>query len=158
MSAEHIKTWIDSLGMTHNEMFSKFIIPDSEFLQLFPGDDELYIEPEVGVEMNFAAETGRFQSLHFTLLKTTPSTVEYSGVLPAPFSLRMNQSLVHALFGEPVEHSGPVNMPDPRGQTGGWEYYNLDPRVYPNTRAQFQYLESLDVNAIVFTLIEKGHI
>lgn len=157
MSTSKIKVWINSLGMTHDELVSKSIIPDGDLLELFPDIDELYIEPEVGVEMSFWAETECYESLHFTLAKTTPFTVEYKGELPAPFSLCINQSAVHALFGEPLEYSGPVMMPEPRGQTGGWEFYSLDPLIYPNKKVLFKYLESMEVSAVVFTLIDKGH-
>jgi hypothetical protein len=155
MSAANIKVWIASLGMTHGEMFSKSIIPDNELVQLFPGDDEFYFEPEIGLEINFAANTLSFRSLHITLLTTTPSTVKYTGELPEPFSLRMSQSDVHAIFGQPLEYSGPVSLPEPRGQTGGWEYYQLDAEVCPNVKIQFQYLESMEVSAIVFTRINE---
>lgn len=157
MSAEKIKLWINSLGMTHEDMLSKFIIPDSDLIELFPDIDELYIEPEIGVEMSFWAETERYEALCITLIKTTPSTIIYTGALPAPYTLRMNQTSVRALFGEPLEYSGAVKMPEPMGQTGGWEYYNLDPEIYPGVKVQFQYLESMDVNCIVFVLIDKGH-
>jgi hypothetical protein len=155
MSVSRAKVWINSLGMTHAEMVSKSVVPDEALLELFPGVDELYIEPAVGVEMNFWAETERYESLHFTLEKTTPSTVEYQGELPDPFGLCIDRSSVRALFGKPLESSGPVMMPEPRGQTGGWDFYALDPLVYPEIKVLFKYIASMKVSAIVFTLIEK---
>lgn len=157
MNALKIKILIDNLGLTHTELIEKSIIPDGDLLELFPDIDELFLEPEVGVEMSFWAETERYESLHFTLKNTTPSTVEYKGELPAPYSLRMNQSMVRSLFGEPIEFSGPVVMPSPRGKTGGWEYYSLDHLLHPNKKVLFKYLESMDVSTIVFTLSDRGH-
>jgi hypothetical protein len=155
MSASIINTWITFLGGTSDDLLSNYLIPNDDFIELFSGIDELYLTPEIGISMSFRADTRRFQGLCITLRKSTPSTVEYTGELPRPYSLRMNQSDVHALLGKPLEYSGPVRMPQPMGQTGGWEYYQLDPDVYPNVKIQFQYLESMEVHAIVFTLINK---
>jgi len=157
MNASKVKMLIDSLGLTHTELIEKSIVPDDDLLELFPGIDELYLEPEVGVELSFWEETECFESLHFTLQKTTPSTVEYKGELPAPYSLKMNHSMVRELFGEPLEYSGPVIMPEPMGRTGGWEYYALDPVLHPDKKVLFKYLESMEVSSIVFTLVDVGH-
>jgi len=156
MSALKIEEWIKSLGQTHEELLLKSLIPDGELIELFPGIDELFLEPEAGVEIRFWEETDRFESLSITLIKTTPSTIEYKGELPHPYSPSMTQSDVHALLGEPLESSGPIKMPEPMGQTGGWESYHLDPAIYPNTKIMFSYLESMRVSSLVFTLIDKG--
>lgn len=157
MNADKITLWIDYLGKTHTQLLADSAISDEQLIELFPGIDELYLEPETGVAMTFRRDGMRYKALTITLQKTTPSTREYAGNLPSPYSLRMSQSDVHRLLGEPSEYSGPVRMPEPVGQTGGWEYYHLDPEIYPNHRIQFQYLESMEVKAIVFSLIDKSH-
>ncbi|WP_095102014.1 DUF6392 family protein [Pseudomonas sp. Irchel 3A5] len=154
MSASKIKSWINSLGQTHEYLMSESLVSDDEFLELFPGDDELYLEPQVGISMSFRAG---FQGLCITLRKSTPSTVEYTGELPRPYSLRMNQSDVHALLGKPMDSSGPVRMPQPMGQTGGWESYQSHSEINPNIRICFEYLESMEVSAIVFIPMNKDH-
>ncbi|KWT11714.1 DUF6392 family protein [Pseudomonas tremae] len=156
MSALMIETWISNLGRTYGELVSKSLVHDDGLIELFPGIDELYLEPQLGLSMSFWAETERLESICITLLKSTPSTVAYTGELPAPYRQLTHQTTVRALLGEPLESSGPVKLPEPMGITGGWEYYSLSPETYPNTRLQIQYLESMDVNAIVFSLIDKG--
>lgn len=156
MSAQLINAWISVLGVDHDDHLTRDLISDHDFIEIFPGDNALYLEPLVGISMSFWAETERFESLRITLLKSTPSTVEYTGSLPEPYSLRMNQAKAHAILGKPLEYSGPIRMPEPMGQTGGWESYALDPSIYPNVRLQLQYLESMEVSAIVFTLIDNG--
>lgn len=156
MNALKIEELIKNLGQTYEDLLLKSLIPDEELIEIFPGVDELYIQPEEGVEMSFWAETERFESLYITLLKTPISTIEYRGELPAPYSLNMTQSTAHALFGEPFESSGPTKLPEPTGKTGGWESYRLDPVLYPNSKVGFRYLTSMNVNTLVFTLIDKG--
>ncbi|MBC3956242.1 DUF6392 family protein [Pseudomonas triticifolii] len=156
MSALMIETLISHLGNTYGELVSKSLVNDDGLIELFPGIDELYLEPQLGLSMSFWAETERFESICITFLKSTPSTVAYTGALPAPYRHLTNQTTVREILGEPLEVSGPVRLPQPMGMTGGWEYYSLNPETYPNTRLQIQYLESMDVNAIVFTLIKKG--
>lgn len=156
MSASKTEEWIKSLGQTHEELLSKLLIPDTELIELFPGIDELYLEPEIGVSMSFREETERFESLHFALRKTIPSIIEYKGNLPVPYRKNMTQSDVRALFGEPFKASGPIKLPEPIGLTGGWESYHLDPAIYPNKKVVFRYSASMNVNTLVFTLIDKG--
>lgn len=157
MSAQLIEAWISVLGVGHDELLKRSLISGDDFIEIFPDDNELYLEPLIGISMSFWAETERFEALHITLLKSTPSTVEYTGSLPEPYSLRMDQAKAHAILGKPLEYSGPIRMPEPMGQTGGWESYALDPSIYPNVRLHLQYLESMEVSAIVFSLIDKGH-
>jgi len=157
MNASKVSEWIKCLGQDYETLLSNDIIPPDELIELFPGIDELYLEPDIGVSMSFREETLRFESLFITLIKTTPSTVEYKGEVPVPYRLEMTQSYVRALFGEPLESSGPIRMPEPMGQTGGWDSYRLDPVVYPNKTVMFQYTASMQVDTLVFTLIDTGH-
>lgn len=36
-------------------------------------------------------------------------------------------------------------MPEPMGQTGGWESYPLDPAIYPGKKVVFQYAASMEL-------------
>lgn len=157
MKSEIIERWISSLGKTYPELLVNGTLPKTELIELFPDIDEVYCEPAAGIELQFWAKTERFENLHITFLHTTPSTTRYVGELPPPYSLQMNQSLVHELFGIPFEATGPIKMPYPVGQTGGWESYKLDETVYPNTKVVFKYLESMEVEGITFTLVDKDH-
>jgi hypothetical protein len=157
MSAATIKTWISSLGKNYDELTAQGTISNQPLMELYPDCDRLDLEPEVGVSLTFWAETKRLEALFVTLIKTTPSTVEYKGELPEPYSSEMTQSDVHVIFGEPFEFKGPIKMPQPMGQTGGWESYRLDPEMYPGKKVVFQYTAAMQVDTLVFTLIDKGH-
>lgn len=157
MSAAIIEKWIKSLGENYEELIAQEVIPNQPLLELYPDCDRLDLEPEVGVCLTFWAETKRLEALFVTLLKTTPSTVKYEGELPEPYFSEMTQSDVHAIFGEPFEFKGPIKMPQPMGQTGGWESYRLDPEIYPGKKVEFQYTAEMQVDTLVFTLIDKGH-
>ncbi|MOA39811.1 hypothetical protein D3C78_1616190 [compost metagenome] len=126
-------------------------------IELYPGRDLLYLEPETGISLSFLGKTKRFEALFVTLLKSTPSTTEYKGELPEPYSAGMNQSDVHTILGMPFEAKGPIKMPQPMGQTGGWEAYRLDPEKHPNVKVVFQYTATMQVKTLVFTLIDKDH-
>ena len=157
MTALSIEAWIKCLGQTYDAILEKHLIPEEDFIELFPNIDELYLEPQEGISMTFWAETERFEALHITLIKTTPSTVEYRGDPPPPYTLRMRRSDIHERLGKPLEYSGPIRMPEPMGLTGGWEDYQLDSKAFPNIRLTVHYLESMDVSAISFALVDKGH-
>nr|WP_263596467.1 hypothetical protein [Pseudomonas fluorescens] len=86
-----------------------------------------------------------------------PEIIVYTGELPPPYSSKMTQAGVHSIFGQPMESRGPIKMPKPMGQTGGWESYPLDPVMYPGKKVVFQYTAAMEVKTLVFTLIDKGH-
>lgn len=157
MSAEKIEKWIKNLGLEYDVLVQRDIIPSRPIKGLYSDDDRLSLRPEIGISLSFWAETKRFETLFITLIKSTPSTVVYTGELPPPYMFSMSQVDVHHLFGEPMEVKGPVRMPEPMGQTGGWESYPLDSTVYGPTKVVFQYTADMRVKTLVFTLIDKGH-
>jgi len=145
------------VGEDYDQLLFRGFFPKSCKLDaLYPGCDLLDMELEAGVGLTFLAETKRFESLFITLKETTPSTTAYQGELPVPYRLSMDQSCVHALFGKAVESRGPIKMPEPMGQTGGWESYPLDQKIYPGLKVVFQYTADMQVKTLVFTLIDKG--
>ncbi len=157
MNAIKLETLIRRLGRTHEELLAESVIPDDELIELFPDIDELYLEPEPGISMNFWADTGRFELFSITLIAPLPECIEYKGELPEPYSATMNQSTIRSLFGEPLEFSGPFRLPGEARQYGGWESFLLNPAVYPNTKVNFRYLESMKIDRIGFALIDRGH-
>jgi hypothetical protein len=157
MSVATIEQWIKALGASHDELIAQGITFNQSPKALYPNCDLLDMAPEIGLSLTFCAETKRLETLFVTLKKSTPSTVEYKGELPAPYKPAMTQSDVHALFGQPMESRGPIKMPQPMGQTGGWESYPLDPAVHPGKKVVFQYTAAMEVKTLVFTLIDKGH-
>jgi len=157
MSASKIESWIKNLGETHEYLLSESLISDDELVEVFPGDDEVYLGPEKGISMRFWDEDSKFEALTITLVKLFPEEQEYNGELPSPYSLIMNKSSVHDSFGIPYESSGPAKVPQPAGMTGGWDAYVLDQLLYPNTKVIFHYKQSTQVDYIAFSLIDKGH-
>jgi len=152
-----IEILIKKLGLTHEDLISKSVIADDDLIELFPGIDELYFEATPGIDMSFDAETERFQTLYITLKKTTPSTVEFMGELPAPFKLHMTQNEVRAALGLPRHYSGPNKMPAPRGKTGGWESYHVTAEAYAGTELIVGYDESMQVTTLMFSNFLREH-
>ncbi|WP_064119822.1 DUF6392 family protein [Pseudomonas fluorescens] len=157
MSMLDINRWIVSLGEKHDVLLAKGFLGESHKLDaLYPDCDLLDIELEAGLSLTFWADTKRLETLFVTLKKTTPSTAVYQGRLPLPYKKSMDHSDVHALFGKAIESRGPIRMPEPMGQTGGWESYLLDQKIYPGVKLVFQYSADMQVDTLVFTLIDKG--
>jgi hypothetical protein len=140
------------LGRTYDELISESVLADEDFIEIFPGADELYLEPIVGVSLSFSAESERFEAIFITLIKTMPNLAVYEGELPASYSLEMNQRDVHELKGEPWKSLGPIRMPEPMGETGGWDSYLLDGGFTSSHTVQFQYTVDMRVKTIVFAL------
>lgn len=157
MNAETIDGLVKSLGMTYDVLIMEGLIPNQPLQALYDGRDRLHMEPTPGLSLSFWAETKRFEALFITLMKSTPSTVEYRGELPKPFIPVMNKSDIRSDFGDPVQTSGPIKMPQPLGITGGWDAYLLEPSRYPNTKLIFKYGPTLRVKTLLFTLVDTGH-
>ena len=157
MDAVKVMELIAGVGRTYKSLLASGIIPAQSLVELYPGCDRLDLEVEDGVELTFWYETKVLDSLFFTLMETMPTTVKYKGDLPAPYRMAMTQSDVHALFGQPMESRDPIKMPEPMGQTGGWESYLLDPVVFPGKKVVFQYTAAMEVKTLVFTLVDKDH-
>ncbi|VVO12154.1 DUF6392 family protein [Pseudomonas fluorescens] len=157
MNATTIEHWIKKIGQTYEALIAEGSIPDKPLNELYPGRDWLAILPAPGLELSFWAETKRFEKLFITFLEGMPGVSVYKGGLPEPYTSEMTQSDARAIFGEPLESRGPIKMPQPMGQTGGWESYQLDPVRHPNIKVVFQYTTSMQVDVLVFTLIEKDH-
>jgi hypothetical protein len=157
MRVAELEVLIERMGCQHEILVSEGILPDQSLTEMFEGDDRLGLETEPGIEMEFWRETRRLETLFVTLIRTTPSTKEYKGELPALYMAQMTQSDVHAIFGKPMASRGPTKMPVPIGMTGGWDSYPLDPERYPGKKVIFQYTQDMRVKTLVFTLIDKGH-
>ncbi|KPG77385.1 MULTISPECIES: DUF6392 family protein [Pseudomonas] len=158
MNAKTIEGWIRSLGRRYDVLIAEGLIPNQPLQELYEGRDRLYLEPALGLSLSFWAETKRLETLFITLLKSTPSTVEYKGELPRPLASTMTKSDIRSHFGVPIESGAPVKMPQPGGMTGGWDAYHLDPSTHPNIKLVCKYSSTFQVKALVFTLIDKSHV
>lgn len=157
MKKVELEELIGSIGSSHETLISRGLLPDWQLIEMYEGRDRLGFKPELGINMDFWRETKKLETLFITLRKTTPSTFAYQGELPAPYVREMTQADVHAIFGEPMVSKGPIKMPLPIGQTGGWESYQLDPERYFGKKVVFQYGVDMKVNTLVFTLLDTGH-
>lgn len=157
MDAMTIESWIKRLGQPYDVLVAEGNIPNQPLEELYPGRDWVDIEPAPGLELSFWAETRNLERVFITFLATMPGVTVYTGKVPKPYTSEMTQSDVRAIFGAPMEFKGPIKMPQPMGQTGGWESYHLDPATYPNVKVVFQYTAAMKVKTLVFSLIDKGH-
>ncbi|HEX4552175.1 DUF6392 family protein [Pseudomonas sp.] len=155
MTSADFEGLIKSLGETYEALLGQAIISGPLF-EIYPGRDLLSFYLEAGMDLDFWRDTGTFDAFFVTLKKTMPSTMEYQGELPSPYFNKMTQSDVREIFGMPKQSKGPIRMPEPMGQTGGWESYYLDQDAYPGKKVIFQYTASMEVKTLVFTLIDSG--
>lgn len=157
MSDFKIQSLIGCLGEEFISLVGRQVIPARALKELYPGRDVLSMNLEPGLGLSFWAETMRLETIFITLIKTIPATAVYQGELFQPYTFDMSQAVVRSLQGEPFQHKGAVQLPEPIGWKGGWDDYRMDENLYPNTKVQFQYTADLKVNTLVFTLIDKGH-
>lgn len=150
MKTEEIEKIIRFLGSSHLDLLAGGVIPDEPLLQIFPESEDVYFEPEEGVEMTFSSEENVFIKLFILLKETTPSTLEYEGELPGKLQKHMDQNWVREVFGVPKETHGPVRLPQPTGWTGGWDTYDYDSSLFPEITLVFKYSAEMKVVTLVF--------
>ncbi|MEE1922217.1 DUF6392 family protein [Pseudomonas sp. 148P] len=152
MRASELEKILEYLGRSHADLVANHVIPDLELQEIYPGSERRHITLEQGLELDFLPDDKVFTALFITLRTTTPSTTKYLGELPEEFFSEMDQEMVIDLFGDPVASRGPVRMPEPIGQTGGWASYIYDEEMFPGVELQFQYTADMQVKTIVFAL------
>ncbi len=158
MNAATIQQWINALGRTYEQLVAAGVVSNSPLIPLFEGSDneDLIQKPAPGIELWFWADTRRLEQVMITLLPTIGQPI-YTGSLPNPFSLEMDQKSVRNALGEPMTSQGPIILPGGRGKRGGSDTYYLSSETHPNAKVTLGYLENLAVNNISFSLIDKGH-
>jgi len=158
MDAITINRWVGGLGRTYNELLTEGVIPDHPLKPMFDTRDneDLLLNPAPGVKLWFGVESKRLEKVMITLIQTVGQPV-YTGDLPAPFTLKMDQRSVRQFLGEPIESKQPVELPGGLGVRGGSDTYYPDQQANPNTKVTLGYLENLVVNNISFSLIDKEH-
>lgn len=156
MDARTIEQWIKNLGRPYDALVIENIIPDMPLQELYRGRDWLDIEPADGLELSFQAATMLLETLYITLVPAVPGQKVFGGELPAPFKAAMSRAEVRADFGQPLASKGPATLPLNR-KTGGWDAYQLEPSVYPDTQVIIKYAQDTAVNTLVFTLMSAGH-
>ncbi|WP_095067343.1 DUF6392 family protein [Pseudomonas sp. Irchel 3A18] len=152
MSAAKIQTLVNCLGQTYENMLSRDIASNKPLSELYKGRERLALKVTDGIELSFFADSKVLERVLITLEASMPGVTVYNGELPSPFAKSMTQADVRTTFGDPVESRGPIKMPKPLGQTGGWDAYPLDTNSGPGTRVVFSYSPSLLVQTLAFVL------
>ena len=157
MDGSTVRSWVQGLGQNYGALLLRKVIVKEKLMPLFDSYDneELVCDPVPGVTLWFWSETKVLEKIMITLIETVGQPV-YKGMLPAPFSLDMDQTGVRNILGGPIAVKRPGRLPGGLGMRGGSDTYYLDPVEYPNTKVTLSYLESLKVNNISFSLINKG--
>ncbi|KRP48304.1 pyocin immunity protein [Pseudomonas libanensis] len=158
MEAAMISRLVGGLGFSYNELVGQGLIQNLPLKRLFDASDneELIQNPVPGVKLWFWEETKRLDQVMIILIQTVGQPV-YSGQLPQPFKLDMDQQYVREVLGVPTETKPPVKLPGGMGGRGGADIYYLDQRAQSNVMVTLSYLENLRVNNISFSLINSGH-
>lgn len=150
MKPEELRKIIGQLGRTRADLIAEKIISDTPLMEIYPEADRSYTEPEEGMELTFSVDDEVLIEIFITLIETTPSTTEYKGELPEMFFEGMDRDSVLELFGTPDESRGPVRLPVPIGQTGGWDSYLSSVEYAPGVELMFQYTAEMKVKTVVF--------
>lgn len=155
MDAQTIKLWVKSLGMNFTELVADGKIPNLPLVKPFEDSNWPTMHPVEGLELLFSDKTKSLEQILITLIPTVGQPV-YSGALPTPFLMRMNQQSVRSALGEPMDSKGPARLPGGLGMRGGWDAYRLSSESHPNAKVIISYLENCAVNNISFSLINSG--
>ena len=151
MNNLQVEQLVKSLGLRYNELKVSGMHVHGGLSGL-EGLDWLALEPEQGVEMSFHEESQVFYRINFSLKETYPEEQLYKGELPPPFKPEMTKLEMRAVLGEPLYSSGPIQMPQPIGQTGGWESFCLGQELFSGVEIVLQYTASNEVCGLVFSL------
>ncbi|WP_324729590.1 DUF6392 family protein [Pseudomonas chlororaphis] len=156
MDSATLERWISNLGKSHDAMVAQGVISNQPLQDLYDSGDSLEIEPEPGIELSFWAETKRFEAIQITLRADPESGMAiYAGTLPAPYSAAVTQLEVRNAFGTPVRTVGPIAPPGMK-KIGGWDSFQLPSSLHPEALVDFQYSEDLQVDRVVFALIDRS--
>ena len=152
MNAAKIEALVNCLGQTYEVMFSRSVVSNQPLSELYKGRERLALKVTDGIELSFFADSKVLERVLITLEPSMPGVAVYNGELPKPFAKSMTQAGVRATFGNPVESRGPIKLPKPLGQTGGWDAYLLDINSGGGTRVVFSYSVPLLVQTLAFVL------
>ncbi|MGN7443319.1 MULTISPECIES: DUF6392 family protein [Pseudomonas] len=158
MEAVNIDRLVKRLGRTYDDFVAEGLLRAGSIKPLFEnGQNSHFIhKPEPGVELWFWAETMRLERIVFCLISLAQGEPKYSGELPVPLTLSMNQDSIRKTLGMPHESKGPVKLPLPIGASGGWDSYRLSLETHSNARIAVQYLSDKTVCGLAFTLVDMG--
>ncbi|MFK3816662.1 DUF6392 family protein [Pseudomonas sp. NPDC089407] len=156
MDSHALDRYLSSLGRCYNDLVLEDLAVPEKLVEIFSGSFTMVYEPEPGLELEFWAETQKFEKLHFALKKTTPSSVLYKGKLDEPYEKCRTRELVLQSFGSPISSKGKFKMPLPMGEVGGWDTFDLGPLGYAERQVTFKYDSKMYVSGVTFSLKLTG--
>lgn len=156
MNAAQLDRLINSLGQRRDQINIEGLDIQTPRVERYTAGEWMDIDVEAGVVMEFRIEAQIFEALYFRFLDNESDDFEYSGELPAPFKAEMSKSDVRAFFGTPDESQGPIKIPEPIGEVGGWDVYFMNRDVYPKIQVFFRYLETLEVCGLSFKYVHDA--
>lgn len=148
-----LDSYLGALGRSYGELVENNFWMDASLIEVYPGALTLYLQPQDGLDLAFSAETKVFESIMFTLIRLVPEETTYTGTLPEPYASCRSREDVISFFGTPDESSGPLRLPDPLGEVGGWDAYSMKSYGYERLRVIFKYDVALMVTCLSFSLI-----
>lgn len=154
MNNSQVEQLVKSLGLRYDEVTAAGVHVHGELSGL-EGLDWLALEPEQGVEMSFHEESLVFYRMNFALKETYPGEQLYIGKLPSPFKSEMTQLEMRPILGDPLYSSGPLKMPQPIGQAGGWESFYINQELFSGVENVLQYTASNEMCGLVFSLLSE---
>jgi hypothetical protein len=143
-----VNQWLIKLRKNYSELVEDGLDPELRRLRLFSGDDEFYLEPSTGVTYVFDAKGKVLKAVQVCMIKRVEEQPEFDGFLSMPYGC-LTQEVVRENWNNPVRSSGPVRLPSPIGQTGGWEIYSLASVGHENTEVIYQYTSDFKVSGVV---------
>lgn len=147
-----LNAYLDCLGKPHVEILEAGVVEDTPFIEVYPGSLTLYLQPQVGLDLGFLAEDRKMESIIYTLRELYPEEPIFTGELPEPYASCKTRNDVRERFGTPYIMKGPLRLPDPLGEIGGWDVYTMAGEGREHLQVVFKYDVETRVTCISFGL------
>lgn len=157
MSSLHLKSYLDNLGRSYDELVSEGVVPADKVIEVYPGALSFYLQPAVGVTLRFWADTRTFEAVNILLAQRFYDSQPYSGALPDPYVKCITRQAALELFGSPITSKGPFTMPIALKEVGGWDKFGMKKLDYDALTIIVSYDVELNVNSLAFTIKQTGY-
>ncbi|WP_372242117.1 DUF6392 family protein [Pseudomonas sp. Fl4BN1] len=142
------------MGSNYSKLLENNTIPSTPLEKQYEDSDWLTLDIDVGIDLEFWAESRVFGKLHIVIKQTMENIPAYQGELPSPFYREMDKPHVRSLLGAPRETREPFKMPV-IGLVGGWGSYVHPER--PEIRVFLSYTADMKVDTLSFILHNPEH-
>lgn len=155
MNPNNIERLIRNLGCSYDALVDNKVIDNHPLQNLYEDGESLEVVPAPGVELIFWPDTLRFEAIHITLRDDQGHGVTlFGGDLPDLYDNMVDQTTVHQRLGKPIFGKGLLELQGTG--LGGWDTYQINSELHPAALIEFQYSNSLKVNKIMFSLIDRN--